>query len=63
VVNASQDQVVTRVSEPPGAAEVTAQPTRGRAIRQRLPALLMLLGLGIVVVVILWMTVISNWFR
>jgi hypothetical protein len=54
-VNASQDQAVSPVSEPPGAGEGEAQPMRPRAIRHLTPYLLMLLGLGIVVAAVLWM--------
>jgi hypothetical protein len=61
-VNASQEQVTAPMSAPPRADEREAQPTRGRAARQLLPALLMLLGLNIVIVTILWMTVLSRWF-
>jgi hypothetical protein len=54
-VNASQDQVVQPASEPLGAADVEAQPTRPPAIRKLLPYLLMLLGLAIAVAGVLWM--------
>jgi hypothetical protein len=50
-VNASQNQEVSPMSEPPGVVEMPAEP---RAIRRLMPYFLMIVGLGITVGVVLW---------
>jgi hypothetical protein len=59
-VNASQHQVVSLVSEPPGIGEIEAEPTGPRAIRRLMPYFLMMVGLGITVGVVLW-TLTPSW--